>query len=43
MVKIEQFLVGKMDNFTYAIIDETNRKAIIVDPSWDLEIIFGFL
>lgn len=43
MVKIEQFLVGKMDNFTYAIIDETNRKAIIVDPSWDLEIIFDFL
>lgn len=43
MVKIEQFLVGNMDNFTYAIIDETNRKSIIVDPSWDLEIIFGFL
>src|SRR5215213_3154018 len=43
MVRIEQFLVGKMDNFTYAVIDETNRKAIIVDPSWDLEIIFGFL
>ncbi len=43
MVKIEQFLVGKMDNFTYAIIDETNRKSIIVDPSWDLEIIFDFL
>jgi len=43
MVKIEQFLVGNMDNFTYAIIDETNRKSIIVDPSWDLEIIFDFL
>jgi hydroxyacylglutathione hydrolase len=43
MVKIEQFLVGNMDNFTYAIIDEANRKSIIVDPSWDLEIIFEFL
>jgi hydroxyacylglutathione hydrolase len=43
MVKIEQFLVGNMDNFTYAIIDEANRKSIIVDPSWDLEIIFDFL
>jgi glyoxylase-like metal-dependent hydrolase (beta-lactamase superfamily II) len=43
MVKIEQFLVGNMDNFTYAIIDETNRKSIIVDPSWDLEIIFDLL
>jgi glyoxylase-like metal-dependent hydrolase (beta-lactamase superfamily II) len=32
-----------MDNFTYAIIDEKNRKSIIVDPSWDLEGIFDFL
>ena len=43
MVKIEQFLVGNMDNFTYAIIDEANRKSIIVDPSWYLEVIFDFL
>jgi hydroxyacylglutathione hydrolase len=43
MVKIEQFLVGEMDNFTYIIIDENNRNSIIVDPSWDLEIIFDFL
>jgi len=40
MVKIEQFLVGKMDNFTYLIIDEKNKNAILVDPSWDLDIIF---
>jgi hydroxyacylglutathione hydrolase len=43
LVKIEQFLVGEMDNFTYIIIDEKNKKSIIVDPSWDLEIIFDFL
>jgi glyoxylase-like metal-dependent hydrolase (beta-lactamase superfamily II) len=43
MLKIEQFLVGQMDNFSYAIIDEKNRKSIIVDPSWDLEAIFDFL
>jgi len=43
MVKIEQFLVGQMDNFTYIIIDEKNSNSIIVDPSWDLEIIFDFL
>src|ERR687889_2042606 len=42
-VKIEQFLVGEMDNFTYLIIDEKTRKAIIVDPSWDLEKIFDYL
>jgi hydroxyacylglutathione hydrolase len=43
LLKIEQFLVGEMDNFTYIIIDEKNRNSIIVDPSWDLEIIFDFL
>jgi glyoxylase-like metal-dependent hydrolase (beta-lactamase superfamily II) len=43
MTKIEQFLVGNMDNFTYVIVDEENRKSIIVDPSWDLETIFEYL
>jgi hydroxyacylglutathione hydrolase len=43
MVKIEQFLVGEMDNFTYLIIDEKNKKAIIVDPSWNLDAIFEYL
>ncbi len=43
MVKIEQFLVGEMDNFTYLIIDEKNKKSIIVDPSWNLENIFDYL
>jgi hydroxyacylglutathione hydrolase len=43
MVKIEQFLVGEMDNFTYLIIDEKNKKAIIVDPSWNLDDIFEYL
>ncbi len=43
MVKIEQFLVGEMDNFTYLITDEKNKNSIIVDPSWDLEVIFDFL
>ncbi len=43
MVKIEQFLVGEMDNFTYIIIDEKNKKSIIVDPSWDLEVLYEFL
>lgn len=43
MVKIEQFLVGEMDNFTYLIIDEKNKKSIIVDPSWNLDNIFDYL
>ncbi len=32
-----------MANFTYLLIDETNRSCIIVDPSWDLEVIFDYL
>jgi hydroxyacylglutathione hydrolase len=43
MVKIEQFLVGQMANFTYIIVDEKNKDSIIVDPSWNLEVIFDFL
>lgn len=43
MVKIEQFLVGEMDNFTYLIIDEKNKNSIMIDPSWNLDIIFNFL
>jgi hydroxyacylglutathione hydrolase len=43
MVKIEQFLVGEMDNFTYLIIDEKNKKSIFVDPSWNLDNIFDYL
>ncbi|MGN6350315.1 MAG: MBL fold metallo-hydrolase [Candidatus Nitrosocosmicus sp.] len=43
MAKIEQFLVGEMDNFTYLIIDEKNKNSIMVDPSWNLEVIFDYL
>jgi glyoxylase-like metal-dependent hydrolase (beta-lactamase superfamily II) len=43
MVKIEQFLVGEMDNFTYLIIDEYNKKSMMIDPSWNLETIFDYL
>lgn len=32
-----------MANFTYLIIDEKNNECIIVDPSWDLEMIYEYL
>ena len=32
-----------MANFTYVIVDEKNNDSIIVDPSWNLEIIFEYL
>jgi glyoxylase-like metal-dependent hydrolase (beta-lactamase superfamily II) len=40
---VEQFLVGEMANFTYLLIDEKNNSCIIVDPSWDLEVIFEYI
>jgi hydroxyacylglutathione hydrolase len=43
LLKVEQFLVGEMANFTYLLIDELNRSCILVDPSWDLEVIFDYL
>jgi len=42
-LKVEQFLVGEMANFTYLLIDEKNNSCIIVDPSWDLDIIYEYL
>jgi hydroxyacylglutathione hydrolase len=42
-LKVEQFLVGEMANFTYIIVDEKNNDTIIVDPSWNLEVIFEYL
>lgn len=42
-MKVEQFLVGEMANFTYLLVDEINNSCIIVDPSWDLEVIFEYL
>jgi len=42
-LKVEQFLVGEMANFTYLLVDEINQTCIIVDPSWDLEIIYEYL
>jgi hydroxyacylglutathione hydrolase len=39
-MKVSQFLVGQMANFTYILVDEETGKAAIIDPSWNLEKIF---
>jgi glyoxylase-like metal-dependent hydrolase (beta-lactamase superfamily II) len=38
---VVQILVGQMANFTYIIADEESEQAAIIDPSWDLDKIFG--
>lgn len=35
-MKVYQFEVGDMKNFTYLVEDEDTEFAIIIDPSWDL-------
>lgn len=42
-MKIEQFLVGEMANFTYILSDNKEKQAIIIDPSWNLDSIFNYL
>jgi hydroxyacylglutathione hydrolase len=39
-MKVIQFLVGQMANFTYILVDEEKGEALVIDPSWDLEKIF---
>ncbi|GIU71875.1 MAG: MBL fold hydrolase [Candidatus Nitrosocaldaceae archaeon] len=38
---LEQILVGHMANFTYILAD--GNKAIVIDPSWDLEKVLNLL
>lgn len=35
-MKVYQFEVGDMQNFTYLLEDEDTGIAIVIDPSWDL-------
>lgn len=35
-MKVYQFQVGDMQNFTYLLEDEDTGEAIVIDPSWDL-------
>ena len=38
-MKVHQIEVGNMQNFTYVVEDEETSEAIIIDPSWDLDLI----
>jgi glyoxylase-like metal-dependent hydrolase (beta-lactamase superfamily II) len=38
-VKVYQLQVGNMQNFTYVLEDEETKEAVIIDPSWDLDLI----
>lgn len=38
-MKVHQLQVGNMQNFTYVLEDEDTKESVIIDPSWDLELI----
>ena len=38
-MKVYQIEVGSMQNFTYIVEDEQTSEAVILDPSWDLDLI----
>ena len=38
-MKVHQLEVGNMQNFTYVLEDEDTREAVIIDPSWDLDLV----
>lgn len=42
-MKVHQLEVGGMQNFTYVLEDEQTNEAIILDPSWDLDLIFDII
>ena len=38
-MKVHQLEVGGMQNFTYILEDEQTGESVIIDPSWDLDMI----
>ena len=42
-MKVHQLEVGNMQNFTYILEDEETKEAVIIDPSWDLDLVIETL
>jgi glyoxylase-like metal-dependent hydrolase (beta-lactamase superfamily II) len=42
-MKVHQLQVGNMQNFTYVLEDEETKDAVIIDPSWDLDLVIETL
>ncbi|OLD41506.1 MAG: Zn-dependent hydrolase [Thaumarchaeota archaeon 13_1_40CM_2_39_4] len=38
-MKVYQIEVGNMQNFTYVLEDEETQESVIIDPSWDLDLV----
>lgn len=42
-MKVHQLQVGNMQNFTYVLEDEDTKESVIIDPSWDLEMVMEII
>jgi hydroxyacylglutathione hydrolase len=42
-MKVHQLQVGNMQNFTYVLEDEETKDAVVIDPSWDLDLVIETL
>jgi len=42
-MKVHQLQVGNMQNFTYVLEDEATKESVIIDPSWDLELVMEII
>lgn len=43
MVKVHQLLLGDMANFSYVIIDQNSKQAVIVDPQDDIRVFIDII
>jgi hydroxyacylglutathione hydrolase len=42
-MKVYQTEVGSMQNFTYVLEDEETKESVVIDPSWDLDLILEII
>ncbi|TLY08452.1 MAG: MBL fold metallo-hydrolase [Thaumarchaeota archaeon] len=42
-MKVYQIEVGNMQNFTYVLEDEETQESVIIDPSWDLDLVIDVM
>ncbi|MDE1724458.1 MAG: MBL fold metallo-hydrolase [Thaumarchaeota archaeon] len=42
-MKVYQLQVGNMQNFTYVVEDEETKESVVIDPSWDLDLVIDII
>ena len=42
-MKVHQLEVGNMQNFTYVLEDEQTNEGVVLDPSWDLDLVMDVI